>query len=303
MQYQKTQLVCFLLVERTAEQQEVSMKRLLLVGISGIVMLGSVPVLAVSVTLDVVASYARTGPFGLAYDGTNLWWSQSDGSIHEMTTSGVDTGNVITGLQWSALAFNGVTGKIVVAGGGGITSVNRATTGTVASNALNPTFQAIAGGPSGLIDGLDIQGDTLWWSPDVDLIYSSKLDGSGNPSTFLSGTYSGVEYLTAGSHDFLIVVNDGSNPRKLCVHETSNVLIGCATLANDRYDDLAYDGKYLDAADYFGNKIDKIGLLVDGVIIGGGVPEPASWALMVVGFVVTGVQMRRRATYVPVSLN
>jgi len=262
-------------------------------------MLATVPAAAVTVSLNIVDSFARSGPFGLAYDGSNLWWSQGDGSIHEMTTSGVDTGNNITGLQWSALAYNNANNKIVTINGGGIVSVDRATSGTVASSSLNPTFQAIAGSPQFLTDGLDIEGNTLWWSQDVSSVYSSPLNGSGTNSLFLSGPYSGVEYITAGGQNFLIVVNDGSNPRQLCVHQTSAVLIGCAILANDRYEDLAYDGKYLYAADYYGNKIDKIGLLVNGVIIGGGnVPEPETWAMMLVGFGGIGAMMRRRATKV-----
>ena len=268
-----------------------SMFRTLALVASGI---AATPAASVTVSLDVVSSFARNAPFGLAFDGSKLWWSQSDGSIHEMTTAGVDTGNNITGLNWSALAYNGANGKIATVGGGGITSVDRPTTGTVASSALNPVFQSIAGSPQFLTDGLDIEGGTLWWSQDVDLVRSSPLDGSGSQSIFLNGPYSGVEYITISGQNFLIVVNDGSSPRTLCVHQTDATLIGCAVLANDRYEDLGFDGTYLYAADYYGNKIDKIRVLVDGVIIGGGVPEPMTWTLMIAGFGMTGAAMRRR---------
>lgn len=257
----------------------------------------AVPAGAVTVTLDIVDSFARSGPFGLAYDGSNLWWSQNDGSIHEMTTAGVDTGRNITGPNWSALAWSGT--QLATAGGGGITLFDKSTTvGTVSYTTLSPHFQSIAGSPQFLTDGLDIQGSTLYWSPDVSPVYASPLDGSGSPTTLLSGPYSGVEYLTAGGSDFLVVVNDGSNPRQLCVHETDATLIGCATLANDRYEDLGYDGTYLYAADYFGNKIDKIRLLANGGVLGGGVPEPATWALMIGGFGLVGLATRRRRAVV-----
>ena len=252
------------------------------------------PAAAVTVSLDVVASYAKNAPFGLAFDGSKLWWSQSDGSIHEMTTAGVDTGNNITGLGWSALAYNGANGKIATVVGGGIRSVDRPTTGTVDQASLNPVFQSIAGGPQFLTDGLDIEGGTLWWSPDVSTVYSSPLNGSGSASTFLSGSYSGVEYVTIGAQNFLIVVNDGGSPRTLCVHQTDATVIGCATLANDRYEDLGFDGTYLYAADYYGNKIDKIRVLVDGVVLGG-VPEPMTWTMMIAGFGMVGSAMRRRS--------
>lgn len=251
------------------------------------------PASAVTVTLNLVASYARNGPFGLAYDGSKVWWSQNNGAINEMTTAGVDTGNQITGTTWSALAYNPANHKIATVNGGGIYSYDRPTTGTVAASALNPTFQAIAGGPYFLTDGLDIHGSTLWWSPDVSTVYASALDGSGSASTFLSGSYSGVQYVSTSSHDFLVVVNDGSSPRNLCVHNTDASLVGCTILANSRYEDLAYDGRYLYAADYYGNKIDKIDLQVDGKSIGG-TPEPDTWALMIVGFGLVGVATRRR---------
>ncbi len=254
----------------------------------------AVPATATTVTLNIVAQYARSGPFGLAYDGTNIWWSDNGGTIHEMTTSGVDTGNNIAGPNWSALAWDAATSQLATVGGGGITRFDRATTvGTTSYTTLNPNFTAIAGSPQFLTDGLDIQGGTLWWSQDVDLVRSSPLDGSGSQSIFLSGPYSGVEYLTAGAQNFLVVVNDGSNPRQLCIHDTSATLIGCTTLTNSRFEDLAWDGTYLYAADYFGNNIDKISLLVDGVVIGG-VPEPTTLATMVLGIGLLGVAARRR---------
>lgn len=67
-------------------------------------LLAAAPAAATTITLNVVNSFARTSAFGLAYDGSNVWWSDNGGVIHEMTTSGVDTGNTINGPYWSALA-------------------------------------------------------------------------------------------------------------------------------------------------------------------------------------------------------
>ena len=62
---------------------------------------------AADITLDLVASYERTSPFGLAYDGSNIWWSDDSRTVHQMTTGGDDTGTTFTGPVWSELAWNG----------------------------------------------------------------------------------------------------------------------------------------------------------------------------------------------------
>ena len=251
-----------------------------------------------AVTLTLVASYAKSnGAFGLAFDGTNMWYSNGSGTIYEMTTNGVDTGNSITGNYWSALAFNGATSKLVTMQGGSITSFDRATSASVSITSLNAVTTAIAGGRGGLIDGLDIEGGTLWWSPDVDEVYTSPVAGGGARTTFLGGAggYSGVEYVTVGGTNYVIVVNDALNPRNLCVHKTDATLVGCTVLANSRYEDLGFDGRYLYAADYYGDRIDKIDLLVDGgsIFVPGGVPESSTWMMMIVGFGAAGSALRR----------
>jgi hypothetical protein len=261
-----------------------------------------------AVTLNLVSSFAKSnGAFGLAYDGTNIWYSNGSGTIYEMSTGGVDTGNSITGNYWSALAYNSVTNQLATMTGGVMKQFSRATAANVNISTLGAVTTNIAGGRGGLIDGLDIEGGNLWWSPDVDAVYYSPLDGTGARTTFLGGAggYSGVEYVTVGGNSYVIVVNDASNPRRLCVHSTSGVEIGCTALANSRYEDLGFDGRYLYAADYYGNRIDKIDLVVDGVVIfdpgNGAVPESATWMMMIAGFGLTGAAMRYRRRKTTVS--
>jgi hypothetical protein len=247
-----------------------------------------------SISLTVVSSYDRSGAFGLAFDGANMWWSDSSGNIHGMTTSGVDTGNVITGTTWSALAWDPNTNKIAIVENNGITEYNRPV-GTQAGSSLSPVHTNIAGSPNFLTDGLDIKGNTLFWSPDVSAVWSSHLDGTGVATLLLpagSGGYSGVQDVVVGSNEYLFVVNDASSPRQLCYSGSAS---GCVTLPNSRYEDLTFDGRYLWAADYYGNRIDKIDVLSDGgSILTGGVPEPSTWAMMILGFAGVGFMAYRR---------
>jgi hypothetical protein len=242
---------------------------------------GAAPV----VTLSLVASFPRgvpfNGPFGLAFDGTNIHWSEFNGTIHEMTTAGVDTGNTTTNpLGWSALAWSGT--QLVASSGTTVTFFDRYT-------ALNQTSVTVTG-TSGfsLIDGLDFDHNEIWYSPDVGNVYRRSAAGApvGLPDPLLGGGggFSGIERVDVGANTFLIDVNDASSPRKLDIRQLDGTLLGQATLVNDRYEDLAFDGRYLYAADFYGAKIDKIDLLVDGgSIFQPGIPEPGTliiWSLL-----------------------
>ena len=66
---------------------------------------------------------------------------------------------------------------------------------------------------------------------------------------------------------------------------------------NQRYEDLAFDGRYVWAADYYGNKIDKFDVLGGGggsIFEPGVAPEPTSLILLGSGLVGLALMRRRR---------
>ncbi len=240
---------------------------------------------AATITLNLIDSYAKSAPFGLAFDGTNIYWSQSNRQIRQMTTNGVDTGVSWTGPVWSELAFDVVNSKIVQAqnqtiyyqnvGGGAVTT---------------QVLSSVMTGGTSLQDGLDVDNGEIWISPDVGNVYrfSQALGTFVGPNPFLggSGGYSGVERVDVAGNTYIIVVNDAVNPRRLCVHDLNAALIGCQSFANARYEGLAFDGRYLWAADFQGNKIDKYDVLSDGGSIfvpPSGVPEPSTYMSISLG--------------------
>lgn len=253
-------------------------------------------------TLVVVDSFARSGPFALAFDGTNIQYALSTGGglIHEMTTAGVDTGKTTPRIFGGALAWDPIGKQLMGAGSGQIHFFDLYT-------GLNERIvNTPAGG--GLIDGLG-QGPAtgpdageIWYSPDVGPIFRLNPDGSfkgTNPVPAGGGAgFSGVERIDpAGGSPFIIAVNDASSPRKLCKYNLDGSAEDCATVPNSRYEDLAFDGRYLYAADFFGNKIDKIDLLGPGggSILQPGVPEPASMLLLGSGLAALAAFWRKKA--------
>lgn len=250
------------------------------------------PTSAATVTMTLVDTFVTTfNPFGLAFDGTNLWVNNFSSTDFEMTTSGVFTGVSTPNTQGaSALAWSGT--QLASSSGNVVRFFDRITGGNATDLTLN--------GPGGFIDGLDIGGGLIYHSRDVsdvrvfDLVTGQPV----GPQPFITapGGYSGVERIDIGATTFFVVVNDGSSPRTLCVHDAAGVEQGCTTFGNSRYEDLAFDGRYLYAADVFGFKIDKIDLSVDGVSIfvppSEQVPEPGSLALL--GAALGGVAFLRR---------
>ena len=261
---------------------------------AGIVCVGMGSAQATDITLQYVASYDRSSPFGLAFDGTYIWWSDSSRVVHQMTTDGVDTGVTFSGPAWSELAWNGA--QLMMASGGTIYTFD--------TDGANVSSQSVSAGyvGGGLQDGLDWDNGELWISPDVSNVYrlSGDLSSFVGASPFLGGAggYSGVERIQAtDGTDYIVVVNDAKQPRELCVHTLGGALIGCQQFANARYEGLAFDGRYVYAADFYGHKIDKFDILGDGGSIidpGGEVPLPAALPLMLFGLAGLGAATRRK---------
>lgn len=243
---------------------------------------------AQALTLNVVQSMAMGGnqAFGVAYDGANVWVSGYDNILRQVNqTSMTLTGTSINQGRWSADAWDG--SHFLTASGGTIFRINP--DGTSAGSF------ALSGGFGGLIDGLgfDMPRNELWFSPDVSTVSVSKNGGADPLQQIIggSGGFSGVEPVDVVGSSFLIVVNDAFQPRKLCKTSLTGVFdsnLDCAQLPNARYEDLAFDGRYLYAADFYGNRLDKIDLLGEGGSIfvppnGGNVPEPFSLALFGIG--------------------
>jgi hypothetical protein len=250
-----------------------------------------------TVTLVLVDSYSVASPFGLAFDGTNIWFSNLSGGnvARQMTTSGVVTGiTTPTPFQYGALAWTGT--QLAQASNLQVKTFDRITGG-------NQTTINVTGGvtnPYGLVDGLDIDNGNIFFSPDVWNIYKLTLGGSPDgpqPLVGGGGGFSGIERVDVNGNTYLIDVNDASSPRKLDIRHLDGSLIGQATLVNSRYEDLAFDGRYIYAADLYGNRIDKIDLQVEGQpILQADVPLPstayAGMALM--GLCIVPVIRRRR---------
>ena len=253
------------------------------------------PVANAALDLQVVGSTEVRGAFGLAYDGTNVWYSTNSGTLGRLNqgTMALVGSTYNTGI-WGELAWDGTN----------IAQANQDTRAISFFSNVDGTFQSsrtITGASgNGLIDGLDIYGSKIYYSPDVGSIFRADL-ATGvvekNVTEGSSGGFSGVQYVPVSTGDFLIVVNDASNPRTLCRMSLAGVIAAgdCATLANYRYEGLAFDGRYIYAADYYGNRIDKIDLKLDGgSILVPGIPEPETYALMLAGLGLVGYMARRR---------
>ena len=258
----------------------------------------AVPVAHAALDLQVVGSTKVTNAFGLAYDGTNVWYSTYGGTLGRLDQGTMTlVGSTYNTGIWGELAWDGTN----------IAQANQTTRAISFFSNVDGTAQGsrtITGASGyGLIDGLDIYGGKIYYSPDIGNIFRADL-GTGvveaNITQGSSGGFSGVQYVPVASGDFLIVVNDASNPRTLCRMSLAGVIAAgdCATLANDRYEGLAFDGRYIYAADYYGNRIDKIDLKLDGGSIlvppVNGIPEPETYALMLAGLGAVGFMARRR---------
>jgi len=283
---------------------EANVRKWLSILIGGLLALGLTGP-ASALTLNVVdhGNYGF-GAFGLLFDGTNVWVSEGVG------------GNVIAQINQNAagMPLTGVTrtlsgpgccgamgwdGTHFVSSSGSVIGFFDATTGATAGSITT----AVSGG---LNDGLDFDHGEVWFGPDV----GNKFRVNGTTGAFVGpqpvttggGGFSGIERIDAAGNTFLIVVNDASSPRLLCKTDlvgNFTAATDCASLPNQRYEDLAFDGRFLYAADVFGNRVDKIDLAIDGGSIfvpsgPGGVPEPGTLLLVGLGLV-TLAGLRRRS--------
>lgn len=251
------------------------------------------PASGAEITLKLIDSYARSGPFGLAFDGTHIYWSNSGGQVQQVTTAGVDTGVTWNTGIWSELAWDASRSQLAQARFQTLTYFDVGG-GNVSTQTLNDPMSGI----TSLQDGLDIDSGEIWISPDVGNVYRyNQATGNfagANPFLGGAGGYSGVERVTVGSTGYVIVVNDASSPRRLCVHDLAGSELGCDTFSNQRYEGLAFDGRYLWAADFYGNKIDKYDVLSDGGSILNPVPEPSTVGMMFSSVVMLGFVYRNR---------
>ena len=236
------------------------MKRISKIAAAGALALG-MATSASALTLQVVQSMTFGSVFGVAFDGTNIWASDNSGTLKQVNQSNMTlTGTQISQGRWSASAWDG--SHFLSAGGNQVFKTNP--DGTSAGAITLNGFSA------GLIDGLDFDHNEIWWSRDVGEV--NRFDSAGNPvgaqpAVGGAGGYSGVERVDTTNSAFLILINDAFNPRKICKSSFTGVfdsVADCAELANSRYEDLAYDGRYLYVADYFGGRLDKIDLIGEG---------------------------------------
>lgn len=215
------------------------------------------------------------------------------------TTDPGGSGGSGSGAHFSALAFNAATGQLLQTSGGGVRAYDPFT-------AANQS--TIPGIGTGFADGLDVDGANNWFSPDVQDIFKNGLlfiDNSDPTKTTLPGWaglgsatgsgWAGVEQV--GNSLFAVAVqsfSDTGRSRTIVRFDaTTGELLGFDPDGDPvaaRWEDLAYDGQFLYAADLRGNA-DGAGTVGDIYVfaVTGGlnpdpdpqpVPEPSSLLLI-----------------------
>ena len=203
-----------------------------------------------------------------------------------------------------------------VAGNSGDQDFNIFNTPNVAlGSTLGPDGLPVVTMPNPGINDVGTGNQITWWSPTLNsnvqftangtitLPYSSTMyapnsTGTNDGTEFETAVFKGVFDLSSpstvsfslGSDDDTFIYVDGvligQNPG---VHATTDVAFTSGTLGDgDHNIEVFYADRHQTGAEL------DLSLLSDGVTITAGVPEPATWAMMLVGIGGLGAMLRRR---------
>jgi choice-of-anchor C domain-containing protein len=173
-------------------------------------------------------------------------------------------------------------------------------------SSLDPNAAFVTAGP-GQLPGWTVTGSvdqifTYWQAQSGARSIDLNGNGAGSIEQTLTGLTAGTQYLVSffvsGNPD-----NRAVNPKTatLTLGSASNLVSYSLTAANNTNNMLWQQVSYSFTADNSGsallrlasNSNDAYGLAVDNFSIAA-VPEPATWAMMIVGFGIAGVAVRRR---------
>ncbi len=301
-------------------------------------LVGQIVPIAIYVDLDLA--------FGLTYDSKNdlMWYSEGQldltGEIHSFMpyknysegqrnsffnqSLGIQIINPtqaqedvagITPSPGAALGFDEASGRLVSSP---LNSPTLVAAEPFTFNNQDPNFRPGHAPIGGLIDGLDIEPDSTWYSPDIEDIYrnGNLFADNTNPDQTTLPEWLGLGSPTAEGWSGVEQVDD--NVFAVAVHERGNQGLTRTIVRFDlngrlvsfdpdgdpratRWEDLAYDGEFLYAADARGDA-DSNEIIGDVYVFGvtGGldptsVPEPTSeLGLLAFGSIGAGSTFLRR---------
>jgi fibro-slime domain-containing protein len=185
---------------------------------------------------------------------------------------------------------------------------------TLGPNGL-PVYNSSYGGPFTLTD-LNANGELTWWSPAFNgrvtatgagvvstpvsdnTFFVPNGNGAGNGNAFLTAIFSGVITLAGpqtvtfsfGGDDDMFLFVDGQSVGQLGgVHgfTTATPTTSVLSAGNHTFTAFYADRAQTQAATYFN-------IVTEGITVTPSVPEPATWAMMLLGFGGIGLAIRRR---------